>query len=228
METITLDAQVRKESKKGPSRRLRAEGLTPAIFYGSHTEPVMLSVRSFDLKKVVEKGRKESVFVKLDIADGERKTEKLSILKDVQINTLKKSLDHADFYEIRMDKMLTIDVPIFLTGEAPGVEEGGELSTLKRELKISGLPSALPEMIEVDVSSLKVGDSVKVGNIRLKEGVEALDSEDVVIASVSMTRAALAEAGAAEAEEMAEKAPGEETAEEAEAVSKGKESKTEE
>ncbi len=224
METITLDAQVRKESKKGPSRRLRAEGLTPAIFYGSHTEPVMLSVRSVDLKKVVEKGRKESVFVKLDIADGEKKTERLSILKDVQINTLKKSLDHADFYEIKMDKALTIYVPVFLTGEAPGVEDGGELSTLKRELKISGLPAALPEMIEVDVSSLKIGDSVKVGDIRLKEGIEALDPEDVVIANVTMTRAALAAAGG---EEMAEKAPGEETDEEAEAVSEGKESKTE-
>ena len=223
METIILDAQVRKESKKGPSRRLRAEGLTPAIFYGSHTETVMLSVRSFDLKKVVEKGRKESVFVKLDIADGEKKTEKLSILKDVQINTLKKSLDHADFYEIKMDKALTIDVPIFLIGEAPGVEEGGELSTLKRELKISGLPSALPEMIEVDVSSLKVGDSVKVGDIRLKEGVEALDPEDVVIANVTMTRAALAAAGVAGAEEVAE----EETAEKGAPVSEGEESKTE-
>jgi len=223
METIILDAQVRKESKKGPSRRLRAEGLTPAIFYGSHTEPVMLSVRSFDLKKIVEKGQKESVFVKLDIADGEIKTEKLSILKDVQINTLKKSLDHADFYEIKMDKVLTIDVPIFLTGEAPGVEEGGELGMLKRELKISGLPAALPEMIEVDVSSLKVGDSVKVGDIRLEDGVEALDPEDVVIASVSMTRAALAAAGVAGAEEVAE----EETAEKGASVSEGEESKTE-
>ncbi|MBN2515625.1 MAG: 50S ribosomal protein L25 [Deltaproteobacteria bacterium] len=195
METITLNAQVRRERKKGPSRRLRAEGLTPAIIYGFQTEPIMLTVRSFDLKKVLEKIRKESVFVKLEIEDGKKKTEKLSILKDIQINTLKKRLDHADFYEIRMDADLTIDIPIYVTGTAAGVEEGGELSMLKRELKISGLPSTLPEMIEIDVSNLKIGDSVKIGDITLKEGVKALDPEDVVVATVSMTRAAMAAAG---------------------------------
>jgi large subunit ribosomal protein L25 len=196
MQTITLNAQVRRERKKGPSRRLRAEGLTPAIIYGFQTEHIMLTVRSFDLKKILEKIRKESVFVKLEIEDGKKKTEKLSILKDIQINTLKKRLDHADFYEIRMDAALTIDVPILVTGEAPGVENGGELSMLKRELKISGLPSILPEMIEVDVSNLEIGDSVKIGDITLKEGVKALDPDDVVVATVSMTRAAMAAAGA--------------------------------
>jgi len=221
METITLDAQIRKESKKGPSRRLRAEGLTPAIFYGPHTEPVMLSVKSFDLKKVVEKGRKESVFVKLDIADGEKKTEKLSILKDVQINTLKKSIDHADFYEIRMDRELTIDVPISLTGEAPGVEDGGELSTLKRELKISGLPSILPEIVEVDISNLGIGDSVKVGDVRLADGVNILDADDVVIASVAIARAAILEA------EVEEETEAEEVPEGVDEISEGEKDNTE-
>ena len=198
METITLDAQVRKESKKGPSRRLRAEGLTPAIFYGSHTEPVMLSVRSVDLKKVVEKGRKESLFVKLEIEGGKKKAEKLSILKDVQIDTLKKNVDHADFYEIRMDRELAIDVPISLTGEASGVEDGGELSTLKRELKISGLPSMLPEIVEVDISNLGIGDSVKVGDVHLADGVNIIDADDMVIASVAIPRAAMPEVEVAE------------------------------
>jgi large subunit ribosomal protein L25 len=196
METITLNAQVRRESKKGPSRRLRAEGLTPAIIYGFQTEPIMLTVRSFDLKKILEKIRKESIFVKLEIEDGKKKTEKLSILKDIQINTLKKRFDHADFYEIRMDAALTIDVPILVIGEARGVENGGELNMSKRELRISGLPSMLPEMIEVDVSNLDIGDSVKIGDITLNEGVTALDPEDVVVATVSMTRAAIAAAGA--------------------------------
>ncbi|MBT8491391.1 MAG: 50S ribosomal protein L25 [Deltaproteobacteria bacterium] len=201
METITLNAQVRRERKKGPSRRLRAEGLTPAIIYGFQTEPIMLTVKSFDLKKILEKIRKESIFVKLEIEDGKKKTEKLSILKDIQINTLKKRLDHADFYEIRMDAALIIDVPILVTGEAPGVEKGGELIMSRRELKISGLPSKLPEMIEVDVSTLEIGDSVKIRDITLKEGVTALDPEGIVVASVSMTRAAMAAAGVGGEEE---------------------------
>ncbi len=198
METILLNAQVRTESKKGPSRRLRAEGFTPAIFYGSHTESIMLSVRSFNLKKVVEKGMKGSLFVKLEIEDGKKKAEKLSILKDVQINTLKKSVDHADFYEIRMDRELAIDVPILLIGEAPGVEDGGELSTLKRELKISGLPSMLPEIVEVDISNLGIGDSVKVGDVHLADGVNIIDADDMVIASVAIPRAAMPEVEVAE------------------------------
>jgi large subunit ribosomal protein L25 len=220
METILLNAQVRTESKKGPSRRLRAEGFTPAIFYGSHTESIMLSVRSFDLKKVVEKGRKESLFVKLEIEDGKKKAEKLSILKDVQIDTLKKSVDHADFYEIRMDRELAIDVPISLTGEAPGVEDGGELSTLKRELKISGLPSMLPEIVEVDISNLGIGDSVKVEDVHLPDGVNIIDADDMVIASVAAARAAMSEVGA---EEEVGEAP-----EGVDEVSEGEKEKTEE
>lgn len=213
METITLDAQIRKESKKGASRRLRAMGHTPAIVYGYHKEPVMVSVNSVELRRIVEKASKESLFVKLQIGDGKKKTERLSIVKDVQINTIRKSLDHADFYEIRMDKELAIDVPVYVTGDAPGVDKGGELNMVKRQLKLSGLPSLLPEMVEIDVSHLDIGESVKVGDIQLKDGIVSLDPEDVIIASVVMTRAAMAEAGAmgkdVKEEEIPEEVPAE-------------------
>jgi len=204
METVVLEAQVRKESKKGPARRLRERGFTPAIFYGYRMEPVMLQVSEFELKRVLKKSREESIFIALQIADGEMQSEKLSVLKDIQVNTIKKRLDHADFYEVRMDKELTLPVPIILTGEAAGVEKGGELNFIKRELKVSGLPSLLPDSIEVDVSHLDVGDSVKVEDIPLMDGVTACDSQEVIIANVGMTRAALAAAGAASRESMPE------------------------
>lgn len=204
METITLAAQVRKVSKKGPARRLRAEGFTPAVVYGAQREPVMLTVNSSDLKRILEKVRKETVFINLAIDDEGKKTKSLSILKDIQINTVKKILDHADFYEISMNKPLTIDVPVSIIGKAPGVEKGGELIMMKRELKVSGLPSDLPETVEVDVSHLEIHDSVRIGDIALKDGVSLADSEDIVIAHVGMTRAAMAAAGAAEAIEKAE------------------------
>ena len=199
METITLDAQVRKESKKGPARRLRAQGFTPAVVYGAQREPVMLSVGSSDLKRILTKVRKETVFIKLTIDDAGEKTERLSILKDIQLNALKKMVDHADFYEISMNKPLTIEVPVSFIGKALGVEKGGELIMMKRELKVSGLPAELPESVEVDVSHLDLQDSVRVGDIKLKDGIIPADSDDVVIAHVAITRAAMAEAGAAAA-----------------------------
>lgn len=225
METIVLNAQVRNESKKGPSRRLRARGITPAIFYGTRTKPVMIAVNSSDLKGIVERARKETVFVKLAIDDGDKKTERISILKDLQINTLKKRLDHADFYEVSMDRPLTIDVPVSLVGEPSGVEHGGELIWMKRELKISGLPAELPDTIEVDVSRLEIHDSVRVGEINLKEGIAIVDGEDVVIAHVGMTRAAIAAAAAA-AGTVLESDEG--VAEEAAPETEGEESTTEE
>jgi large subunit ribosomal protein L25 len=203
METLSLQAEKREHSTKGHANRLRESGITPAIFYGYEAEPVMLQVKNDDLKKVLAKVRKESVFIKLNIKDSASGTEKLSILKDVQINTLKKRLDHADFYEIRMDKALSIDVPIVIIGVPVGVEKGGELNFIKREIKLSGLPLVLPETVEVDVTNLEIGDSAKVGDVKLAEGVVALDSEEIVIANVAITRAAMAAAGVAAREAQA-------------------------
>jgi large subunit ribosomal protein L25 len=200
METITIDARVRQGTKKGPARRLRVLGFTPAVVYGAQREPVRLEISSSDLKRVLEKVRKETVFIKLAIDDAGKKTESLSILKDIQVNALKKEITHADFYEINMSKPLTIDVPVLLTGTAPGIEKGGELIMMKRELKVSGLPSDLPETVEVDVSALDIQESVRVGDIILKDGITLVDSDDVVIAHVAITRAAMAAAGAAAGE----------------------------
>jgi len=112
------------------------------------------------------------------------------MIKEIQVSPTGDGILHVDFYEIRMDHELTIDVPIHLVGQPVGLIDGGELYHLKRELKISGLPSLLPEYVEVDVSGLKIGDSVKVGDIPLVKGIEALDAADIAIASVAATRAA--------------------------------------
>jgi large subunit ribosomal protein L25 len=195
METITLNAQVRGGTKKGPARRLRTRGITPAVVYGAQRDPLNLQISSSDLKRVLEKVRKETVFIKLAIDDAGTKSESLSILKDIQVNALKKEITHADFYEINLKKPLTIDVPVLLTGTAPGIEKGGEVIMMKRDLKVSGLPSDLPETVEVDVSALDLQESVRVGDITMKDGITLIDGDDVVIAHVGLTRAAMAAAG---------------------------------
>lgn len=207
METVTLKAQVRNESKKGPARRLRARGFVPAVLYGSGQEPIMLAVDTEDLLDIMKKERKEGVFVKLSFQGDGGSVEKVSVLKDVQVNTLKKRLDHADFYEIRMDRELTIEIPVILKGRAIGQESGGDLQHPKRELKVAGLPGLIPESVELDITPLNVGDALRVGDVPLPEGVRVLDPEDVVLVHIAVTRTS-AQAGLEGAGEEAEEAGG--------------------
>jgi large subunit ribosomal protein L25 len=200
METRELNVSIRKEAGKGPSRRLRAGGRVPAVFYGSGSDPISISVNNDDLLDFL-KERKESVFIKLMIEDGGSRTEKLAMIKELQTSPVAKSLYHVDFYEVRMDHKIALDVPIHIIGVPAGVDLGGELHQLKREVNISGLPSAMPEFVEVDVSGLGIGDTVMVGDIKLPEGVEALDAPDIAVATVSATRVIAEEAPAEEEEQ---------------------------
>jgi large subunit ribosomal protein L25 len=215
MKTIKLKAEARKESGKGFARRLREEGFVPAIFYGYKVESQMIKVSASDLIKLIEKERSETSFIKLSIKEGDKKTEKISVIKDLQIDTIKRKPVHVDFYEIKMDREVTLDIPIILIGEPVGVEEGGELQQVKRDLKVSGLPAAIPESVELDISALKIGDSIKVGDVELAEGIKCLDTEDGAIATVATKRVSVllaAEEAEEEAVEGAEKeTPGEET-----------------
>ena len=198
MKTVVLSAQIREEVGKGPSRRLRAKGFVPAIFYGYQTEPMVITVNASELTKTVVKGREETVFVKLGIQSGKgKKIEKLSVIKDLQVNTINRKPEHVDFYEIRMDRTLAVDVPVLVTGNPVGVEDGGELQQLKRDVRVSGLPSDLPESIEIDISNLKIGDSFKVSDLVVGDAVHLLDNGDVAIVAVVPTRVSLMTEGAA-------------------------------
>lgn len=186
MEAVELKAYVRTETGKGPARRFRMKGLTPAVFYGRGEEAIPLSVNVADLSKII-KTKKENIFIKLRI-EGEKSLEKLTMIKELQIEPVSRRFYHADFYEIRMDHKLTVDVPLRFVGTPIGVENGGELQHLKRELKVSCLPAVLPEHIDVDVSGLDIGSSLKVQDIRVPEGVEVLDPGDVGVAIVAFVK----------------------------------------
>ncbi len=200
MEATELDAVTRTETGKGPARRFRMEGLIPAVFYGRGDKAVHITVNAAELLKVV-KAKKENIFIKLLIT-GDKKG-KLSLLKELQIEPVSRRFYHADFYEIRMDHKLTLDVPIHFSGIPVGVENGGELQHLKRDLKVSCLPSVLPDFIEIDVAGLDIGDSIKVQDIPVPEGVTVLDPGDVGVAMVAIVKVSVpkseAEAATAEA-----------------------------
>lgn len=209
MEATELTACLRTETGKGPARRFRKEGRVPAVFYGGGAEAVPLSLNAADLLQIVKK--KENIFIKL-IIEGEKPAEKLAIMKELQVEPVSRRFLHADFYEIRMDHKLTIDVPIAFTGTPVGVTNGGELQHLKRDLKVSCLPADVPDSITLDVSGIEIGHSLKVQDIRVPEGITVLDHPDVGVAMVAVVKASVPKAeaveGAAPAVEGAAKAEG--------------------
>lgn len=210
MEATELKASIRTESGKGPARRLRAEGLVPAVLYGSGAESTMLYVNAAELIKIIRDEKGEAGFIKLVIDDAGKKAEKISVLKELQTNTMTKRIIHADFYELRMDKKLTMDVPIHIVGDSIGVEKGGELKTFKRDLKVSALPGQMPRHIEVDVTELMIENTIHVRDLKLAEGVEILDSGNVSIVTVATKRGTMGEEAApaaAEEEEGGAKEP---------------------
>jgi len=202
MEISQLKASLRKTSGKGVARRLRKDGMTPAVFYGPTTEPVLLAVNSSDLMKIL-KGKEENIFINLLIGNGGQ-MEKFTLIKELQIDPLSRKFLHVDFCEIDMEHAITLDVPIHFKGQAIGVDNGGDLHHIKREIKVSCLFTVLPEFVEVDVSGLEIGDSIKMRDIKLPDGVNVLDPQDTIIASVSAPKAVVTAAPVEEEQETVE------------------------
>jgi len=220
MEITELAVQVRKEQKKGPARRLRQQGFVPAIFYGRSAENILLAVNNKELLKL-HKDKKDHSFIKLIIDDGGSKIEKLSLIKELQVQPLTGKFYHADFYEIDMKHKLTFEVSLRYIGKCIGVENGGELQHIKRDVKVSCLPANLPDHIDVDVSTLDIGDSFKIKELKLAEGITVLDPPEAAVAAVAVIKvakatpeeeaAAAAKAATAEAATTATPAAGEKT-----------------
>lgn len=197
MEINELNAGVRTAAGKGHARRLRKAGSAPAVFYGPGAATVLLTVDAAALMKLQKK--EENAFIKLIITDQGKSIEKLSVLKELQIEPVSRALVHADFYEITMDHKITLDIPIHFSGKPKGVEAGGELHLLKRELKISCLPLSRPEFIIADIGELTIGHSIKVHDLSPGEGVTILDHADVVLATVSAMKETVTTEAAGEA-----------------------------
>jgi large subunit ribosomal protein L25 len=184
METAELKVQIRQEAGKGPARRLRSAGSIPAIFYGQKTQALMLAVKTAELTKLL-RGGDDNVFIRLSFDEAGPGREKLVMIKEMQTNPTTGRLRHVDFYEISMDQAFTFDVPLHFSGIPVGVENGGDLQHLKREIKVSCLPALLPEAITVDIRNIEIGDALKIADLVIPEGVTVLDHADVAVVAVS-------------------------------------------
>ena len=221
---VQIKAKTRVEIGKGPIKRLRVAGMIPAVVYGQETKTLPLEVESKSFNTLVRGGLGENVILTLvldDIKDGKKQV----LIREVQRDPVRGDIVHIDFHQISLTQKITIEVPIQLTGIPEGVKEGGILQHALREVKVECLPTAIPDKFEVDVSHLKIGDSIHVADIKV-ENVTILSDLQSSIASVvppTIFKEAEAAPAAAEAEpeviteKKEEKAEGEEE--------KGKEAK---
>jgi large subunit ribosomal protein L25 len=167
------------------SRRLRKQGLVPGVLYGRE-EPVSISIPERDLRAALTtRGGLNAV---LDIVVGSGKTHS-SVLKEYQQDPVRGFITHVDLQEVRLDQPIHATVPVTLHGEAAGVKEGGILSQVTNELNVEALPMEVPEHIEVDVSELEIGDTLRLSSLTAPAGVTLLDDpEETVLATVTQPR----------------------------------------
>jgi len=185
MEQPLLVARVRKTKGKGAAKKLRKMAQVPAVFYGPKTESVMLAVDYPELERLLKQGSSDNVILDLQVqSDQGSKTHK-AIIKDILMDPVKDIYLHADFYEISMDKEITVDVPIHLVNSPVGVTEGGILQHTRRKLNISCLPDKMIDALELDVSGLAIGDSLHVEDIELPEGIVSLEEGHLTVATVA-------------------------------------------
>lgn len=207
METIALKAETRKSKGNSPARALRREGKVPAILYGPKTEPSMISLNAYDLELVMKKGGLGRTVFNLVVDEGT--TSRPVMIKEMQRHPLNKAVLHVDLYEVSMDRKLRVRVPVIVTGKAVGVENGGVLQIIRRELEVYCLPNEIPDNVTIDVTSLDIGNAVHVEDISMPGNVEIPHETNFTVLTVSATRR--------EAEAGAEAAAGEAVAAEGEA-----------
>ena len=191
MKEINVTGQKRTDLGKKASKLLRKEGLVPCNLYGEQKDengkPVAMSfaVPMTELRKVVY--TPHIYVINLDI-EGAAHT---AILKELQFHPVTDALLHVDFYEINEEKDITIGIPVKLTGLAQGVRDGGRMNLSIRKIDVTAKYQAIPEHLDIDVTAMTIGKSIKVGDLHF-EGLEMATSKNVVVCSIKATRKSIA------------------------------------
>jgi large subunit ribosomal protein L25 len=184
-ERVEIEVKQRESRGSADSRRLRREGLVPGVIYGRGKNPHPFCVPERDLRKALT--GPAGLHAILDVVLDGQKTTHSSILKDYQQDVLSGRLTHIDLQEVRLDQPIQAQVVIELVGESAGTKEGGVLSQVSREVTVEALPLEVPERIEVDISAMQMGDTLRLADVPAPEGATFLDDpEETVLATVTV------------------------------------------
>ncbi len=205
MQRPVLTAEIREGAGKEKAKKLRLKGLIPAIFYGPRTQTIPLVIDSKELAKALQTEAGENVLIDLDIRKGAQSDRKVVMLKDIQVDPLQRVTLHTDFYEVAMDEMVIVEIPVHLVGKPEGTKVGGILEQVRRTIQVQCLPGDIPKSIDIDVSALAIGDSIHVQDIKV-EKTKIISDTNFTIATVvpPAVEEKVAEAAAPEAVEGAE------------------------
>lgn len=203
MATASLSASARAGVGKGVARSLRRDGRVPAVIYGHARAPQALSVDARELGRLLDKVSAETTVIELAV-DG---TMSRTLIRDIQRHPVKRAIIHVDFQELVAGELVTVKIPIVITGTSIGVRlSAGILTQVTQELECRVDPANIPNRIEVDVTNVNVGGSVHVSDLTIPAGVEVLNGEGDTVLTVSASKAsdegtaATAEATGAEPE----------------------------
>jgi large subunit ribosomal protein L25 len=204
LNSIELQAATRTGTGNGPARALRREGRVPAILYGPADKPQMLSVGTHDFEDIIKEGNVGHSIFNL-VIDGGKET-KAAMVKELQTHPVDHGLVHIDFYAVDMARKVRVNVPVTTTGKSIGVEMGGMLQIIRRELEVLCLPNAIPQVITIDISQLDVGQSVHVEDIQIEGDVELPHEVNFTVLTILSQKKAEVEEAEEGEEEVAEAA----------------------
>lgn len=186
MEEIFLDVQPRDETGRAKVNDLRQKGFIPAVVYSGGKDSIAIKVSHKEFLKLVHQHRVEGVVINLKIKDDKKEKPRSCLIKEIQYHPVYGDIIHVDFNEISLTKAIKVNVPVVAKGEPIGVkQEGGSLEHILWEIEVECLPTSIPKNIEVDVSALKIGDSVHIKDIVFPPEIKVLDDPSAIILSVA-------------------------------------------
>lgn len=182
MQQKQLNVELRSKTGKGISRQLRSADMVPGVVYGKGMDPIAVSINHRELRAATagEGGMNNLI----TLVGGGSLDQSMAIIVDLQRDALKGTYRHVDLHRINMTEKLRVTVPVVLKGTAIGVKEGGLLDLAHHELHVECLPSNIPDHIEIDITNLKIANTVHVNEIPLPEGVKVLDNPKTPVVSV--------------------------------------------
>jgi large subunit ribosomal protein L25 len=230
MSQVSLRAQAGRKPGSRESRRIRRTGQVPAIVYGSDLEPIAVQVDSHDLHMVLHTEAGSNAIISLEIDGGDTLT---TMARVIDRHPFRNEYRHIDFVTVDLTKKVNAEVVLHFEGTAIGVKEGGVFSPRRTHVLVEVLPTEIPAFIELDISDVEIGGSLRVEDLPELENIVYLEDPDAVVMSVTVPAAEIeepepAEGEELEGEELAEGEEADEGAEETEAESQGRESEASE
>jgi len=184
MKSITIKGSERESVGKKATKALRNAGLVPCVVYGGE-KPLHFSAEELAFRDLVYTPNAHTVAIGLDGG-----AEVMAVMQDIQFHPVTDSIMHIDFYQLFSDKEVTMDIPVRLQGNSPGVRNGGRLLFRKRKLAIKALPDKLPDFFDIDISKLKIGQHISVATL-LNDDFSILHPDNTVVVQVKTARAAV-------------------------------------